>query len=130
VYDILNLFKDITSGDNAMFNLVSIGMAVADHAILPPKFASMTADEFFPVVDQVYQAQHQGNVGQLTTRKIADGHYKIETVSPYPDDFWYGIYYGWAKRYLPDGPPFTIQYDESVQRADEGGDSTVIEVSW
>lgn len=130
VYDILKLFGDITSGDNAMFNLVSVGMSIAEYAVLPPEFESLTADELFLRIDQIYQAQHQGDVGQLITHKIADGHYQIETISPYPDDFWYGNYYGWAKRYLPEGTPFTVQYDENTPRADHGGEATVIEIKW
>lgn len=130
VNDILNLFQDIISQPEAMYNLVSIGMAVAEYALLPAEFTNMTADSFFLNVNQVYQMQHKGNVGELTTLKIGDGHYKIEIVSPYPDDFWYGIMYGWAKRYVPVESQFTVRYDNAIIRRDLGGEKTVVEIEW
>ncbi len=130
VSTVLELFKDITTGSEAMFNLVSIGMAVAEHAVLPPEFDTLSAAQLFENIDQVYQAQHQGDVGRLITHKIAEGHYQIETISPYPDDFWYGNYYGWALRYVPKDTRFVVKYTESHQQRDQGGEKTLIEVKW
>ncbi|NDJ77923.1 MAG: hypothetical protein GYB65_16865 [Chloroflexi bacterium] len=130
VQDVVGLFEAITTGSEAMFNLVSIGMEIAQKAVLPADLAALSAEEFFPIIGQVYQLQHQGDVGYVTTNGVEPTHFAIEIVSPYPDDFWYGCIYGWARRYLPEGTAFVVEYDPDIPRRDNGGDTTVIHVSW
>lgn len=130
VETIVKFFEDITAQTNAMFNLVSIGTKIAIYCIVPPNIDVMPFSDFLEIIDTVYHMQHRGDVGQLVTRKLSAQHYTVTSDTPYPDDFWYGIYYGWAKRLLPAETAITAWYDKVAPRQDQGGKHTTIHIEW
>ena len=56
----------------------------------------------------------------------------VSLTDPYPDDFNYGIMYGFALRYLPPHSDFIVSYDPQVTPRDRGGEQgcTVIHIRW
>lgn len=128
--DVLNDLEN-QSGGGAMMDFVSIGMKIAELAQFPPEFDQLPFDELLAVNDRAYQMQHRnGDAGYQTTEKISEGHVTITLKTPYPDDLAYGVVWGECKRFLPAGTNFTVFYDESAPRHDDGGDVTVIHIKW
>jgi len=128
----LTVLQDIanTSTDN-MMNLVSIGIAVAQRAQLPPEVQHLPLDEFFNFYEKFYPSVHRnGNAGYIRSEKVADNHLVITLDIPYPDDLFYGTMYGYARRFLPPGTSVTVEFDPDVLPKDEGGEKTVIHIEW
>jgi hypothetical protein len=126
----LDILSELSEQSNAMFNMVAIGTAVSETAVLPPGADQLSLEDILFAINDVYQMQHRGHVGSVRTEKVADKHIRLIVRVPYPDDLEYGTAYGFARRFLPKGTPFTVKYDEGTQRHDEGGDSTIIHVTW
>jgi hypothetical protein len=90
----------------------------------------------FPAVlqswDEVYHSLHRnGDIGHLKCNQLNDHHYVITSTDLYPDDFDYGIIYGYAKRLLPVGSKFKVYYDKEHTARDRGDSpSTMIHVEW
>lgn len=128
--DYLDVLADIR--DAFYMNLVAVGMAVGENTHLPPELEQMSLGGILEQWDAHYQMHHRNaDIGYGETEKISDNHYKI-TINGgiYPDDLEYGVAYGFAKRFLPDGEDFIVEYDPDVKRMDHGGDKTVIHVKW
>ncbi|MEP7284317.1 MAG: hypothetical protein ABI947_00955, partial [Chloroflexota bacterium] len=67
----------------------------------------------------------------LSLFPIADKvYYKSVHQHVYPDDLTYGVAYGLAKRWLPQGTRFKVYYDEAVPSLDRGGSVTTIHIEW
>jgi hypothetical protein len=114
------------------YNLIAIGIGVAHHAHMPPNMDSPDFAQMIERSSEHYQGNFRnGDVGHKEAIKLGPKHYKVvHEKTMMPDDLEYGVMYGFAKRFLPPGTPFTIWYDENVLRMDEGGDQTVIHVRW
>jgi hypothetical protein len=129
--DWLDVLSDLSAQSNAMFNMVAIGTAISETALIPPEVAAMPLEQFLFIVDNVYQMQHRnGNPGHIRTERVDDHHIKLTVQVPYPDDLEYGTTYGFVRRFLPKGTQFTVRYDPDVPRREHGGDATIIHVSW
>jgi hypothetical protein len=126
----LNVLSEISEQNNAMFNMVAIGAAISETAILPPGAENLSLEQILFAINDVYQMQHQGNVGHIATEKVSDTHIKLTVCVPYPDDLEYGTTYGFVRRFLPSSDSFNVFYDADTLRHDEGGDCTVIHVQW
>lgn len=129
---VLDLMSDIMDANNATTNLIAVGMAVAEqgYKLLPDHMRSMSLLEFFSTYEQIYPQRHRnGDVGYMKIEKIDDHHIKIHIKTAYPDDAFYGIFYGYARQFSK-GKGFMVAFDETVQRRDEGGDETVIRVEF
>lgn len=129
---LLNVLKTLADMPNASPNFVAIGMALARTAPLPPEIEHMPLEPFFlNVLASAYQMQHRGgDPGHLIVEKVAEKHLTINVDTPYPDDLEYGATYGFAKRLLPPGTPFTVMYDDKMLTRDNGGDKTLIHLRW
>jgi hypothetical protein len=128
-HDFLN---ELIQHPNGTPNLVSLGLSIAKVALTPPELKNPTFAQVVEGWDLHYQANfRKGPVGHKTTVKVDDRHYKIVLDrTAMPDDLEYGVLYGFAKRFLPSGSHFKVWYDDKVVRMDEGGEQTVIHVSW
>lgn len=128
-FDFLNKLFEMP---NQVFNLVAIGMTIAETALMPPGLKKPTLGEMVENWDAHYQANfRKGDVGDKTTIKVDDHHYKVVLDgTKMPDDLEYGVLYGFARRFLPPGVSFTVWYDEDVLPMDQGGEQTVLHVSW
>jgi hypothetical protein len=132
IQDFHNLLNDLAAHANQSPNFVAIGMSIAETAHMPPELGEPSFVEMIEHWDEHYQDNHRnGDIGYKTTEKLGDRHYQLTLHGGlYPDDFEYGVLYGFAKRFLPPGTYFTVRYDESVQRLDQGGEKTVLHVKW
>jgi len=130
--DLLDVLNEIVERHmNITMNYVAMGMKRAESAKMPPNADKMTLPEFLNNWNNVYQMQHRGgDVGQLKVKAITDTHYEVTYDIIYPDDFIYGVAWGFTKRFLPKGTSFVVKYDENVIHKDKGGQSTVIHISW
>lgn len=126
--DVLDVFNDISETLNASANFVAIGVAAGEQGLqnLPPNVASMSIAEFFVFYEKVYQTRHRnGDAGYVKTEKVDDNHLIIRMKTPYPDDTMYGVFYAYARHFIPKNKHFTLQYDETLKRRENGGEETV-----
>jgi hypothetical protein len=82
------------------------------------------------MIPQVYLMQHRGDTGEERVEKLGDQHMRLTMRTPYPDDLPYGVVWGMARRFLPEGTQFLIKYDETEPHRDLGGEYTVLDISW
>ncbi|MEO1286354.1 MAG: hypothetical protein AAFV93_01195 [Chloroflexota bacterium] len=130
--DWLNVLNDLGEHTNMTSNLVAIGMKVADHAILPPQMQNASFVDFLNFWNKIYHKQHRGgNIGAHIVGRMDETQYRVVSNSLYPDDFVYGVGYGFARRFLPKGTYFTVKYENANYRMDAGGaDKTVLIFQW
>jgi hypothetical protein len=127
----LDILSDISNQSGAMQDFVSIGVKIAETAVYPPQFANLSFEEILMQSNTTYQLQHRnGYAGEQTTEKLGDKHLLLTMKTPYPDDLAYGVVWGQARHFLPRGTQFTIQYDTSEPRGDEGGEYTRLDITW
>ncbi len=128
----LDFLSELFKMPNQTLNLVAIGMSIAETALMPPELKNPTFAEMVEGWNAHYQANFRnGDVGRKTTIKLGDQHYKvINEGTKMPDDMEYGVLYGFARRFLPPDTQFEIWFDEDVSNMDNGGQQTVLHVSW
>jgi hypothetical protein len=129
--DFLNIFRDVSEQPGAMFDFVAVGMAAVDRYDLPPHVARMGLEEFFLTVmpTMINRQYRNGSPSQLSVEKVGEKHLLIKTTSAYPDDTAYGFMYGLARRFA-NGTPFTLEYDRGHTRRDQGGETTLLHLTW
>jgi len=116
----------LSSPDSAMFNLVDIGMTIANTA-WPPEADGQPFDDLVLAWGDAFDVVNRGkDRGYIKTEKRAPNQYIVKCRTPDPDHLHYGIAYGFCKRFLPHGTDFTVEYDESTSRRDNGSKETVI----
>jgi hypothetical protein len=129
--DVLNDVAEQRSGMDAVFDFVSVGMKTAETAVYPPPFLALPFEEAMFLSNEGYQMNHRnGDAGEYIVEKSADKHLKVTVRTPYPSDLTYGLLYGQARRFLPPGTSFTVQYDADVLLPEQGGSNTVIHIQW
>ncbi len=129
--DVLNVIRDISQSNNAMMSLVSIGIAAAENGIFPPEIESLSVEEFFSLYRDVYPKRHRGgDSGWIDLEKAADDHLILTFQVPYPDDLFYGVIYGYTRRFSKEGDLFSVIFDDGVLRKDQGGEYTVVHIYW
>lgn len=127
----LDVLSDVSEHSGAMFNMVAIGAAISQTAVMPPDVEQMRFEDFVHLINDVYQMQHRkGDPGYVKADQPGDRHIRFEVRVPYPDDLEYGTTFGFARRFLPPGTHFTVTYDPDVPRRDQGGEVTIIHVTW
>ncbi len=127
----LDVLSDMADQGNAMFDFVSLGIKIADNAMLPPGFSSLPLLTVLQNANSIFQLNSRGTeTGEITTEVLGDKHAKLTFRVPDPDDFWYGILFGYVRRCMPQGTHFTVSYDKEVPRREQGGEVTVMHVEW
>jgi len=127
----LDVLSDIAeqAGDYAsMLTFVNIGQKVAANIYIPPEVeANIKEMGFVEFMKQVgvpaYFRDHKGNVGSNIAEKIDARHIKFTLNTPYPPDFWYGIFYGSARRSCE---AFVVHYEDMNMRHYDSSQSIVI----
>jgi len=129
--DVLNHVAEERPGQ-AIFDFVAVGMKVAETTRFPPEFDTLPLTEIFRIGNEDFRTnQHRGgDVGEIVLEVIGPKHVIQKVRTAYPDDFWYGIFYGICRRYLLPGTQFTLYYDEDTPRRDHGGEWTLIHIMW
>jgi hypothetical protein len=129
--DVLNVLSEIADQSGGMMDLVGIGMAAAEVSLIPPEAAEMPVSQFFKAYEQLYPTRFRnGDPGWVSTEIVNERHVIVTSYVPFPDDLWYGLYYGLAKRLSPPGARFVVKYDSERPRREQGGDSTVFHIIW
>jgi len=126
--DVLNEMGDLPDITSA---LVAVGMGIGE--IVPIPFEDARLGDVLTIWNDIYQGLHRNaDVGQIQSEEQNTNHFKVTFTDVYPDDFSYGIMYGYARRFLPKGTQFTIYYDPKVTPRDRGGTLgyTVIHTKW
>ena len=130
---LLDALNDVYETLNASTSFVAIGMKIGETIPLPPGMEDPTLVDILNMWDGMYQYLHRGaDAGKITIEQVGPQHYKTIHTNPYPDDMSYGVLYGYARRFLPDGTMFRVYYDPDVPARDYGGteDYTIIHVEW
>lgn len=129
---LLDFLYELLNSPNSSPNMVAIGMEIGKIVPMPPEMSDPKLGDALMVWDSLYQYLHRGgDVGKIMCQKVDNKHYKLLLTDIYPDDFSYGIIYGYARRFLPRGTKFTVYYDENTVCRDKGGNGpTIIHVSW
>lgn len=128
----LNLMNDLAEETNLSSNLVAIGIKLAEKVNLPPHMKDATFHDILMSWDDIYHHQHRGGeIGHHHVEQVEDNYYVCTFTDVYPDDFKYGLAYGFARRFLPKGTPFNIRYRDAFNRMDLGGaENTIMEIKW
>jgi len=123
--------NELAEDPDFMSGLVAIGIEIGKRIVVP--LEDPTLEEVLLSWNASFHAVHRnGDVGQKIAEKVGEKHYRITLTDPYPDDFNYGIMYGFALRYLPPHSDFIVSYDPQVTPRDRGGEQgcTVIHIRW
>jgi len=129
---VLDVLKELSSGQNATANLVAVGVKIAEYGVQPEDIINAP----LPVVlehwhDHMQYNFRNGDPGKIITEKVHDKFYKVTQINMFPDALCYGLAYGFARSRLPLGTNFRVWYEDNNNRLDNGGgDKTVICVEW
>lgn len=127
----LDVMRDIAAyNGGAMFDFVSLGLAATEYMHLPDGYRNLAIDEALTLLNHVHQTNHRGDAGGYAFEMLEPGHVRVIARLPYPDDLIYGIMYGFLRNHLPQNTFFTVTYDETTPRRDEGGEATVFHLHW
>jgi hypothetical protein len=125
--DVLSDISEQMDEYSSMLSFVNVGEKVAANVSMPDQLINeMGFIEFmYQFGSSAYFRYHQGNVGTNQMEKMSDTHLKFILATPYPPDFWYGIFYGSAKRYI-NHKTFVVQYEELAMRHFHEGQIVII----
>ena len=127
----LDILNELDAQGGAMLDFVAIGMNAISQAIFPPEFTAMPFETQIANLGLQYPYFNRGtNYGYIKDNLVKEGHMQYHILTPFPDDWWYGIFYGGAKRFLPAHLRFKVYYDKEKSRFEHGGDETIIHVEW
>lgn len=128
---LFDVFNEVNSSHGAMMNFVSIGMAVAENALLPPNMNDAATTEFWQLWSDGYFYNHRnGNIGALDVEFPEDGRVRVIDTTPYPTDHIYGVIYGFFKRFNPRKSQYTVKIDPDVSRKEDGNDRSIFHIQW
>lgn len=115
----------------AMFDLVSVGMTMAEMLTGQADFEGLSLEEKLEAWSRIYQEQHcDGDAGEITVQRMGNTSIWIDARTPYPDDILYGAIYTIVSRHFPSTAVVTVRYDDHLPRRDRGGDMTRYQVVW
>jgi len=124
----LNVYNDMLAAGSHMFDFVSIGMKLAE--VLPPTPGNSFRERLGNFSGNPSGLVRASDYGYIRTEFTGEKSAKIFCRQGTPDDLLYGMFYGLIKRDLGEKGRFTLKYDNSVTRRDDGGDHTVFIVEW
>jgi hypothetical protein len=129
--ELLLAIDEVSQRAGSMLDLVSLGMKGAEMAVVPPEFYELSIPELFQAMNDAYRVNVRGtDPGEIKCEILSDHHIRLSVRVPFPDDEWYGVCYGYMRRFAPPETQFTVYYDDDIPRRDQGGDVTVIHVEW
>jgi hypothetical protein len=129
---VLDLLKELSESSGASTNLIAIGVKTAEYGVEPEDVIEAP----LPVVlehwqDHMNANMRKGDPGTIITQKVDDKFYKIRHNNLFPDDFCYGLAYGFCRSRLPLGTNFKVWYEDYNNRIDNGdAEETVICIEW
>ncbi len=130
-HDLIEALNEIAANPNSSANMVAIGMVIGKIVPMPPGLENPSLGQVLMIWNDLYQFIHRnGDPGAILCEQVNEKHYKTIHSDLYPDDFSYGIVYGYGRRFLPPGTQYKVFYDPEATPRDAGGDVTIIHVSW
>ncbi len=128
---LLDAFNEMAATGSSMSSFVSLGMKAIETARLPEGIESMPLMDTLTTMGQAYALNHRGsNIGEIKAEAVNGNHAKLTFNLPWPDDIWYGVCYGYTRRFAPKNTHFKVYYDTAVTRRDMGGSETIIHIVW
>jgi len=129
--DVLDILRQLQEYEGTLFAYVAFGKRAAETASLPPEAASLPFVDFLVNFEKLFPARYRnGSPGYCRCQKVSDTCAILRYQIPYPDDVFYGMFYGYARRLLPKGTHVTVSYESNDQRRDFGAQETVLRISW
>jgi hypothetical protein len=112
--NIINLYRDIEEGrSNVSENLVSIGIKSIETTQFPPDATTLKSG-IMVIVGSYAQVHRNILPGEGTQVKfLSENHVHFIVNTPYPEDVFYGGYWGLLKKYVPQGTSFRIVQAEN-----------------
>lgn len=128
---LLDIFNDIDANPSSMMNFVDIGMAIAEHTPLPPEWDELPIEGVLQEYTAITALVNRGtDLGEIGYKIVDPRHVRLHYRFPVPDDYWYGVTYGFMRRFLPKGTPFKVYFDVGLPRREQGAEATIIHVTW
>lgn len=131
---VLDVLSDISELPGAMWDFVAIGMAAGEigYSNLPETMRTMHFADFLEQYARVFAMRHRNSNPTTLVESVRNGNQHVQLIFdvPYPDDLIYGIFYAYARRFLPKGKAFTVRYDELTPRKEQGGPKTTLHIMW
>lgn len=125
--NVLKIYDDILEKrTNVSENLVSIGIKSVETMTFPPEINTIEA--ILTAMATSYGMFHRNipSYEGTTLFKIGEDHYQMVLNSPYPDDIFYGYYWGVMNKHTPKDIKFRVAMGEP--REDTPG--SVFEIQW
>lgn len=109
---LVDMLREMDDGWGNYFNLVSIGMEIANKAQIPANTKSL--DEVYARLNRAY---HKHNRNENPDRgwsfeKVDEDTFTIISTGVFPTNFKYGVLYGLTKRFAPPNRSFVLSVIE------------------
>ncbi len=125
----LDVLRDVMHQGNAMFNLVSIGMKLSEKFPMPPEIN--TIGDALAALDDIFRMSNpDAEPGIMQVEMVEPRHVRVLSMTPYPDDFEYGVIYGLARQYLPPGGDLVVRHVDDAPCRKDGEDSCTYDIRW
>ena len=109
-------------------NLVAVGTQVIEYTAFPPEVDNI--EKALTSIDIAYKMNHRnGDIGYYHEKVQGPRHVVMECKNPYPCDFDYGLIYGVARRFLPEGGDLIVEHAQGECRKSVA-DVCVYHVTW
>ncbi|MEO1440101.1 MAG: hypothetical protein AAFV33_06830 [Chloroflexota bacterium] len=128
----LDIFNRLTAKQQAFLTFVDIGMRTIELTRYPDEVKNIPFVDFMVHgANQTHQHNHRGgDAGEYQVSLAGDNHIVVKARVAYPDDFVYGCYYQLTKQFKPEDTDFLVKYDENEPKREDGGEYTVIHITW
>jgi len=94
-----------------------VGAQIVENADFPPRFDSV--ESVLAALDEIYHANHRGEVGHYRTTRQSDGGLIVYCETPYPRHFEWGLIEGICRSKSARSRPYRVEF-----RAVEARNST------
>lgn len=133
IQSVLDVLSDISEGTNGSANLVSLGMASAKtvYENFPQEIRDLSLVDFLSNYNDLMRQVDgsRGDSNEIVFEQLNPHHMTVSFRVPYPDDVFYGFFYGMVRYFRPLGKGFSVKYDENKPRREEGGNSTTLHIT-
>jgi len=120
----LNVLRDIAQGpDRDFFDLVAIGKASSERAVLPEEVNS--AQAALMMMSRTYPLNNRNCSGSVDVEVRAPNHVRVTVRNPYPREMMYGVIWGFASRFERNA---IVKYADGT--CDSSHESCAYDVTW
>lgn len=133
VQPFLDALSEMSSGSDGsiMLDLVSLGMRMVQSAVFPPEVDHLPLEDVLGLMSAAYHLNMRGtDIGEIQVTHLGPRHTLTTNRTPFPDDFWYGVIYGYMRRFAPKGTTYIVKFDPDIKRRSQGGERTLIHITW